>query len=314
MAAKNVEKQSSQKINNCISSKAIELLHSSKRGADVHFTFESSVERIPAHKNILAVSPVFEKEFFGLMPEKEEVKIIDASADAFKEFLQFFYLNQVELSMQHIQGVMHLSKKYQIDECLEICSIFLKKNLTINEMCMGYQLALHYDQNDLKKFCRREICVNTRKVLISEGFLNCDWIVLNEIVKSVNFLCREADLLEACINWARNACKRNKLNVNKENVRNQLKDVIYEIRFNQITFQEFTKFLINPQNPYDYDEVKVIMRIIANHNIGSTKFNCSNRFGSITWNSLERIKCERLIISKTLTEYNIPDLVSATFS
>lgn len=57
---------------------AIESLYLSSEQDDVHFTFKLSDDRIPVHKIILAsCSPVFRAEFFGLLPEKDEVKIED---------------------------------------------------------------------------------------------------------------------------------------------------------------------------------------------------------------------------------------------
>lgn len=68
----------------------------------------------------------------------------------------------------------------------------------MDEICLGYQLAIHYEQEELGAFCKRVICLlPTEEVLRTEGFLSCDWIVLMEIVKS-NVKCREAVLLEAC--------------------------------------------------------------------------------------------------------------------
>src|ERR1700753_3023718 len=190
------ESELSKAISNCIPIKAIESLYLNSHTADVHFTFKSSDERIPAHKSILAVSEVFKTAFFGSIPEKDEVKIEDegVNADAFKEFLQFFYLKEVKLSMKHIKNVMYLGKKYQMDDCLIVCSSFLKENLTIDETCMGLQLALYYEQDDLKEFCLRQIAVNTEEVLKSDGFLNCDWNVLSTIVRTDTLNCSESSL------------------------------------------------------------------------------------------------------------------------
>lgn len=99
--------------------------------------------------------------------------------------------------MKHIKGVMHLCKKFEIDECLNVCSAFMMENLTVEEMCLIYQLAVYYD--DLKEFSCREIVVHTKKILQSEGFSECNWIVLNGIMKIDGLLYCELYLLEASI-------------------------------------------------------------------------------------------------------------------
>lgn len=220
--------------------------------------------------------------------------------------------------MEHIQSVMHLGKKYQMDECLKYCTAFLMKNLTIGETCLGYQLAIHYDQHDLKKYCRDQIEINAEEVLKSDGFLNCDWNVLNDIVKSDHLNCREIVLLEACINWGQNACKRNQLNAGDEvNMRNQLKDVIYEVRFNEISVVEFAKYLNDSQSIYNKDDLEDIIRILGRENLTSTKFNLSERFNPIcsnSWNDSDKLVCEIIDVKRDAIEHNIPNIVSKIFS
>lgn len=70
-----------------------QLYHDTKT-ADVQFTFGShasdgTVTRIPAHKNLLAAgSKVFRTMFYGDLKETGDVRVVDTSDAAFKEFLQ----------------------------------------------------------------------------------------------------------------------------------------------------------------------------------------------------------------------------------
>lgn len=285
------------------------LLYLNKELADIFFVFQSNDDRIPAHKSILAaLSPVFKIAFFGSMRGKDEVKIDDIGidADAFKEFLQFFYLNKVNLSMEYIQSVMYLCHKYLITTSVKTCSAYLMKNLTNNEMCLGYQLAMFFDQDELKDFCKRKIELNAEEILKSEGFLNCDRQTLNEILKVGMFKCREIAVLEACINWAQYTCERNEENADDmKNIRSQLKDVIYNIHFAEITSSEFSGYY---QYPYNDTELNDIFRIINGEKIVSSKFNCLSRF-----NNINRLKCQRCH-NKSRSAYQIPNVVSTIFS
>lgn len=301
------------------------VLYLNSQLADVYFTFKSGDERVPAHKFILTViSPVFETAFLGSMPETNEIQILDECVDAaaFKEFLQFFYLKEVKISLAPIQGVIHLAKKYQISECLNICSSFLIASLSNDEICWAYQLAIHYELNDLKTFCRSEISINIKDVLKSDGFLNCDWKILNEIVKLDKLYCQELVLLDACLKWAQNACERNKFNANiKRNIRKLLKDTIYEIRYKNVTFSELKNHLKDSFNPYFDSELSDIKRIIESkrkcRNAG--KFNCSARvylFDSIPWNDSEKVVCNLLgcDVLETLDHDRSSGKSSLTFS
>lgn len=297
-------------------SNAVKNLYMNAERADIHFVFGPNDERIAAHKYILAISSsVFDDLFNGSTPVADEMKIEDSNVEAFKMFLQFFYMMEVELSMEHIQSVMYLGKKYEIVECMKVCSTFLKENATTNEMCLGLQLAMHYEQSDLKEFFKLQIGLNATDVLKSQEFLTCEWNVLNEIVRIDELLCRESTLLIACINWARNACERNKLNANdKTNIRNQLKDAVFEIRFKQMSLLEFVQHLkMNPINPYSEEEMSEIMMIMANMSVNATNFNCLERLGlnGISSN-LDYLKCNRIM--EKIADYDVPNVISTIFS
>lgn len=92
--------------------KSISKLYLNAELSDFAFKFES--EKVPVHKCILAnVSPVFRAMFSGPIKEKgDSVEIIDSNAEAFKEFLQFFYLDEAMLTKEHIQQVRLISLSY----------------------------------------------------------------------------------------------------------------------------------------------------------------------------------------------------------
>lgn len=95
------------------------------KGADINFIFDAGTEhpeKVKAHKVFLSLDcPVFDTMFFGSIPEKGDVPIVDVSAEAFIEFLQFFYLDEVKLSSANIVEVTNLCKKYEMNDFLTPC-------------------------------------------------------------------------------------------------------------------------------------------------------------------------------------------------
>ncbi|XP_055305932.1 BTB/POZ domain-containing protein 3-like [Sitodiplosis mosellana] len=152
-----------------------ENLYLDSKTADVKFVFGAGtdhVETVPAHKSILSiVSPMFDKMFYGSLPEPGDVPIVDASAAAFKEFLQFFYLNKVQLTPEHIIDVSNLCKKYELVEGLAICENPLQKSFSIDEMCSGYALAILLEITNTIQFCEKKIKLNAEAILKSTSFL-----------------------------------------------------------------------------------------------------------------------------------------------
>lgn len=86
--------------------------------ADVWFIIDG--ERIPCHKLVLSSrSEWFMTMFHGSLPERGDIDLSDSATPAeFKEFLQFFYLHDVKLTINNISGVFDLVKHSMVDEFL----------------------------------------------------------------------------------------------------------------------------------------------------------------------------------------------------
>lgn len=115
--------------------KPCEHLYLCPDGADVWFIVDD--ERIPAHKLLLiSKSPWFKAMFCGPLADPDDVNMSEsATADEFKEFLQFFYLYNVKLTEKNIAGVFDLVKQSLVDDFLTECEEYLIKQMTIANMC-----------------------------------------------------------------------------------------------------------------------------------------------------------------------------------
>lgn len=172
--------------------KFVDLMRS--KNADIRFIFEDAddIVKLPAHKDILsASSPTFDAMFNGDLKEEGDVRIVDVSAAAFEEFLQFFYGNQVHLTLTNISEVLYLIEKYDVAKFSSICGDFLKLNLTIDDILWGLDLAIKYHLSDLKEYCTNEIQRNHKKVFALFTF---DEYGNGKLCKSSNKRLLEIDL------------------------------------------------------------------------------------------------------------------------
>lgn len=279
--------------------KGIEKLYSEPKFIDVHFSFISNggrVTRIPAHKNLLATnSDVFEKMFYGDLKEDGDVKITDISADVFKEFLQFFYLSQVQLTDEHIAGVLYLGNKYNVEMCVDACVKILKGGLTNENVCTTLSLAIFHDHKDLMKACEMRILLNTSDVLESAGFLECNKNALAHILKMNVLSCSEVDVFQACMAWVRTKSQQN--TVSKAIVKRYLGDLYYEIRFASMSIQEFCA-LESKYKAVLSTDFNTIIRIISQSEVESHKFNVAPR--QVKWNEDAILKCDRAFGEDTM--------------
>lgn len=220
-----------------------------KDSSDISFTFgrrsnDQKQQRmaIYAHKTLLStLSPVFEAMFSEKWKESKSVEIPDASFEAFNEFIQYFYLDKVAINTENVGEILYLADKYDIPELVSSCSSYLLEHVTLNDVIACISLACKFRFDGLKTACKQIVARNTVQVVGSEAFLKCDRDVLFEILSIESSTCREEIIFDACIKWAWNSCKEQKIDArSEENLRSALGNCFERIRFKEIPLVEFS--------------------------------------------------------------------------
>ncbi|XP_055306141.1 BTB/POZ domain-containing protein 3-like [Sitodiplosis mosellana] len=262
-----------------------EKLYMDTRTADVFFVFEFDDEdtvKVPAHKNILSAnSGAFDAMFYGPRKQEGDIPIVDSTPGAFKEFLQFFYLGTVKLTNENATHVMNLGKQYLVDECCMTISNFTEKTLTLDNMCVGYELAILFEQAQLMKFCEQKIGENPIGIFQSNSFLSCGSNLLARILQLDTFNCDESVVFDGCMTWAKAACIKKGLDeTNMQNLRDQLGDLFYEIRFGDMTAESFYPRYSSYGGLFSIEEFTDIIGMIASKEHRPSKFNPKGRKAS----------------------------------
>ncbi|XP_055301678.1 BTB/POZ domain-containing protein 6-like [Sitodiplosis mosellana] len=223
-------------------------LYLDTKKSDVSFVFDIDTDhpvKVPAHKIILSNNnPAFDAMFYGPVKEEGDIPIKNANVAAFKEFLQFFYLEEVRLTSENITQVMNLCKMYDMKKCTKICETVFQKSLTIDDMCFGYGFALLLEREYLVNFCELKIKENARRIMESKSFLEADRSLLEKILILVSSDWSNWSALEiviAWIEWAKAECGRNNLEASPANLRSQLGELFDRIPFEKLTLEEFSQ-------------------------------------------------------------------------
>lgn len=251
--------------NSKLAKQTLEKLYLERNGTgDV--TFIVDCECIRAHRCVLAAaSPKYKAQFYGSNPQTDDITVEDASFSAFSDFLQFFYLEDVSLSMETIEAVLNLAKQSLVDEFVITCANYLIRMLRLDNLCWAYRLALLYEIRSLQEISEHQISVSGKKLFATNDFKQCDREVLAHILRMSTLRCGDIDLLDACMSWAKAACKKKHLDVdNEHNLRRELGDEITKIRFGPISVGEF----IN-----SYKSGVAVFGLPADFRITTGKFN-----------------------------------------
>lgn len=246
--------------------------------ADIHFECVSESgqpETIPGHKLVLMMaSDVFKAKFCG--PEKrfKRYQIVGVTAEAFKEFLQLFYVDHAKLSSKNALQVLNLVEKYEAKGHSSIFKALLKEEFTRQNIFWGYQLAVFIGQDDLKQYCEEEFIWNTDKVLKSNDILSCSRSTLRYILTQDRLTIDESSVFSACMAWANAACQRNGLNTDAgQHLRQHLGDLLYKIRFRSMTLNDFSTQSQLFGIKYTNDEYEELIQLFSSKEFIPKLFN-----------------------------------------
>lgn len=276
--------------------------------ADVHFVIEPTGERFPAHKILLSsASDVFEVMLYGSLKEEADIKIVDASAAAFTEFLRFFYFSKVTLSMEHVAEVMHLAHKYNVEDCSKFCSNLLTSNVTSENVIPVLSLAILYEKEELRNLCEFKICGNSLEILKSTAFLECNHQTLDHIIGMDFLLCGESDIFEACMRWVKAASKEE--NLNRKIIQTHLGDSFYKFCFGSMTMDQFIELVPMYGDLFSGEEYKEILQSISTIEFQPKIFKECQR---LSWNEDKLIEC--YLVQHSISRYNLRTVEATTFS
>lgn len=247
----------------------LEALYKNELSSDVHFVLRNKngvFSEIPAHKAILASrSTVFERMFWGNLNEGAVVKISDVCTDAFNEFLQFFYLAELDLTPDNIAEVLKLIDKYDVSACFSLCESFLERTVRIEVVYLYYELALSFNMSPsiVNKF-ENIICKTPQHAFQTGPAGGSSQIVLQKILESCKLKSDEIDIFDGALSWACVSLRNKDEAITTETVRNELGDCLHLIRFPIMTVAQFMSCLERWPNLLDPEDYFDILCYIVN--------------------------------------------------
>ncbi|XP_031635390.1 kelch-like protein 8 [Contarinia nasturtii] len=171
--------------------------------------FKIGTDEISAHKCVLAsLSPKYEAQFYGEFDDTKSdvIEVKDVTADAFKEYLQFFYLNEFPLTHANIEHVLSLAELSLVEEFVDECINFLIETLSVETVCLTYCVAIKHGCEDVIELCERKISLHSDEVFASKDFVSSSREVIFNILQLDSLNCKETDVFNACIKWAKHVC------------------------------------------------------------------------------------------------------------
>lgn len=246
-----------------------EHLYKSTKYSDVEFVVNNragNVVKIPAHRLVLtAQSPAFESMLFGDLKEGSSVTIVDAYAEEFEVFLKFFYTAHVQMTPSIVVEVYKLADKYLAQGILSTCVTYMHQ--TLNAQCARnyYRLSLIFDESlsDLRVKSEQLLCKNPSEVFKYSGDTELDSVIMASILKSDELNCKDVDIFDRVIAWAEQSLKAQNREAIVANIRDEIGDMIYDIRFPTMPLEDVAKCFSKYPSLLPVEQCLDIMKYVA---------------------------------------------------
>ncbi|XP_067123676.1 BTB/POZ domain-containing protein 2-like [Centruroides vittatus] len=254
------KKENWQECQSSVQSTFLYLYHS-KVLSDVVFLIEDEDKRQKqffAHKFFLSARSAIFQSLFSCNNDAE-IRISDISSQGFETMLRFLYTDGINLtSVQQAIDAFRAAKKYGLPFMEKQCQDYISSRITTESVCQIYELICKTEMSKILYECLVIISENPTKVFKSAGFIHCQLSTILMIVKRSNMaLTSEYNLFTAIVNWSREECIRQNLDI-ENNLRNIIKPLLPHIRFLTMYPYEYAK-IIDDTNLFDTSEAYAIL-------------------------------------------------------
>lgn len=221
------------------------------------------------------------------------MEIKDVSVDGFKEFLQFFYLNEVKITIENIADVMYLAEKYDVAGCMRFCEQFLlKQHLTGSDILSAFELSIKFERSELKGFLKKQIREDPLIVFSSDKFKICTKETMKHILKIKCLNCEPNEVFEGCMKWAEESCRINSKDPSVENQRIELDDCFHLMPFDLMDPTEISECATQYIGLFTCEELEDIIKMLKMDGSSQLrKFKPKTHFTK--WNKKAVLKCSR---------------------
>ena len=140
-------------------------------------------------------------------------------------------------------ALLYCAKKYEVKRLNEACQTFLSTNICPDNVFTILQHAIQFDEDDLVNRCLTYVKKNAERVLKSDGFPKLSKEVLKKLIESDDLFANELTVYDACKRWANAQCelKPDHTTSSEKELRRELGDIIYSVRFPAMSLQAFTE-------------------------------------------------------------------------
>lgn len=181
-------------------------------------------------------------------------------------YFRFLYFEDNGIDESNVISVLYAGEKYAVSELVEVCKSFLESNITEDSVCYIMENARMFNIAELLTKCKNFIfCTESvaRRVFESCGFLELRREILLSLVESDELPLDEYFIYQSLTRWAKYNCvQEGKSSLNTREIREMLGNIIFEVRFVNLSLEEFWKNIASDKILTDEEKIHVFKVIV----------------------------------------------------
>lgn len=172
------------------------------------------------------------------------------------------YTDKIDLTMETTLDILYAANKYQIELLVTKCWVFLKKNISQDNVTVILDTALTYDY-----FLVRDTCINFMKDQVHQD-IKClsehhvSKMTLEAILDDNELIFHEKDLFQYCCSWAKKECRSRGIDPSGQNKRKMLGPLLYKLRIANLSPKAVAS-LVTPSGLLISEEELSIFRYVC---------------------------------------------------
>ena len=154
---------------------------------------------------------------------------------------RYLYCDDASLEADNVIPTLYAAKKYIIPHLAHACVEYLEANVDASNACLLLSQSRIFEEPELMQRCLGVIDLQAEEALQSDSFTDIDYQTLEQILGRDSLRARETMLFTAATKWAEAECTRQGSDVNSEQCRGVLGDVLYLLRLPTMSQKEFVE-------------------------------------------------------------------------
>lgn len=205
-------------------------------------------------------------------------------------FCRYIYCENVDITVDSAFPLMYAAKKYMLTGLVSKFFEEMEKSITVETVCTILDQSIFFAEDVLKEKCLSFISKVAFLVFATEGFMRLNRDILKSIASLNAVLFTEKCLFEGCVRWARRQLlESGNENSSDRDIRDQLGDILYEIRLPAMTLKGFAELTAHSEVLTADEKHAVYVFMATGEKLDNLKFVTESRY-KIGENEITRLK------------------------